>query len=55
MRDNLNVLQTVVAAILVILLMLAISTMKTHREKWQTLLSGLGWTFTPRPDTAAGD
>jgi hypothetical protein len=38
-----------------ILLMLAISTMKTHREKWLGVLSNLGWSFTPRPDSAAGD
>jgi hypothetical protein len=29
--------------------------MKTHREKWQAVLSGLGWSFAPRPDSAAGD
>ena len=34
-KDNLTVPQTVFAAVIVILLMLAISTMKTHREKWQ--------------------
>ena len=36
---------------IVILLMLAISTMKTHREKWQAALSNLGWNFAPRPDS----
>jgi hypothetical protein len=36
-------------------LMLAISTMKTHREKWQEVLANLGWNFNPRPDTSAGD
>jgi hypothetical protein len=54
-KDNLNVAQTVFAAVAVILLMLAISTMKTHREKWQDLLYSLGWSFTPRPDSSAGD
>jgi hypothetical protein len=43
------------AAVVVILLMLAISTMKTHRDKWQDLLSNFGWSFTPSPDTSAGD
>ncbi len=54
-KDSLTVPQTVAAAVFVILLMLAISTMKTHREKWQSLLSGLGWNFSPRADSAAGD
>jgi hypothetical protein len=39
----------------VILLMLAISTMKTHREKWLDVLYSIGWSFTPRPDSSAGD
>jgi hypothetical protein len=41
--------------VIVIFLMLAISTMKTHREKWQVALSNVGWTFAPRPDSSAGD
>ena len=55
LKDSLNVPQTVIAAVIVILLMLAISTMKTHREKWQAVLANLGWNFAPRPDSAAGD
>ena len=55
LRDNLNVPQTVLAAVLVILLMLGISTMKTHRDKWQSALANLGWIDAPRPDSAAGD
>jgi hypothetical protein len=35
--------------------MLAISTMKTHRDKWQSALADLGWIDAPRPDSAAGD
>jgi hypothetical protein len=54
-KDSLTVPQTLLAAVIVILLMLAISTFKTHREKWQSLLSNLGGTFVPRPDSAAGD
>jgi hypothetical protein len=46
-KDNLTVPQTLFAAVIVILLMLAISTMKTHREKWQAALSNLGWSFAP--------
>jgi hypothetical protein len=55
LKDGLTVPQTVVAAVSVILLMLAISTMKTHREKWRSVLSELGWNASPRPDAAAGD
>jgi uncharacterized membrane protein len=55
LKDNLTVPQTVFAAIVVILLMLMLSTMKTHREKWQAALGNLGWGPAPRPDSAAGD
>jgi hypothetical protein len=55
LKDNLSVPETVLAAVLMILLMLAISTMKTHRDKWQTALANLGWSEGPRPDSAAGD
>jgi hypothetical protein len=55
LKDSLTVPQTVVAAFCVILLMLMISTMKTHREKWQTVLANLGWNLSPRPDAASGD
>ena len=55
-KDNLNVAQTVFAAVVVIVLMLALSTMKTHRDKWQAALSNLGLSFNqPRPDSASGD
>ena len=55
LKDSLTVPQTLFAAAAVILLMLGISTMKTHREKWHAVLSNLGWSFAPRPDSAAGD
>ena len=55
LKDGLTVPQTVIAAVSVILLMLAISTMKTHREKWRSVLSGLRWNVSPRADSAAGD
>ncbi|HXK02150.1 MAG TPA: acyltransferase family protein [Verrucomicrobiae bacterium] len=54
-RDNLNIAQTMTAAVFVILLMLAISTMKTHRDKWKEMLAEIGWSFNPAPDSAAGD
>jgi Heparan-alpha-glucosaminide N-acetyltransferase, catalytic len=55
LQESLTVPQTVVAAVVVILLMLAISTMKTHREKWRAVLAEIGWGASPRPDAAAGD
>jgi hypothetical protein len=54
-KDSLTVPQTVLAAVIVILLMLAISTMKTHRERWLGMLANLGWSFTPSQDSSAGD
>jgi hypothetical protein len=54
-RDSLNIPQTVFAAGTVIALMLLVSTLKTHRDKWKELLSGLGWNFNPAADAAAGD
>ena len=54
-KDSLTVPETVIAAILVTLLMLLISTLKTHRDKWRAALEGLGWNFAPRPGSAAGD
>ena len=55
LKDNLNVAQAAVAAVAMILLMLAISTIKTHRDKWRAVLEDLGWSFGPRPDRASGD
>jgi hypothetical protein len=54
-KDSLTIAQTMVAALVVILLMLAISTMKTHRDKWKEFLASLGWNFNPTPDNATGD
>jgi len=54
-RDSLTVPQTALAAVLVIPVMLAISTMKTHRHKWKEFLAELGWNWGPEPDAAAGD
>jgi Heparan-alpha-glucosaminide N-acetyltransferase, catalytic len=54
-KDSLTVPQTVFAAVVVILLMLGISTLKTHRDKWQAVLTNLGWSFAGRPDSSAGD
>jgi uncharacterized membrane protein len=54
-KTNLNVGQTVGAAVLVILLMLAISTAKTHRRRIGTALSDIGWWFGPKPERVPGD
>jgi uncharacterized membrane protein len=54
-KDSLTVGGTMVASVVVILLMLAISTVKTHRDKWKELLAGLGWNFAPEPERASGD
>ncbi len=55
LKGTLNVPQTVVAAVMIILLMLAISTIKTYRHRLQTALADMGWWFTPSTDEATGD
>jgi uncharacterized membrane protein len=54
-KTNLNVGQTVAAAVAVILLMLAISVIKTHRRRLGTLLTDMGWWYGPKPDRVPGD
>jgi len=54
-KDSLTIPQTMVSALLVILFMLLVSTIKTHPHKWKETLAGMGWNFTPAPDSAAGD
>jgi hypothetical protein len=54
-KSNLTVPQTVVAALAVILLMLAISTIKTYRHRIGTWLADMGWSFSPKPDRVPGD
>jgi len=55
LKNDLTVSQTVVAAISVILLMLAISTAKTKRPRLGALMANLGWTFMPKPERVPGD
>jgi uncharacterized membrane protein len=55
LKDRLTVAQTVVTAIIVILLMLALSLMRTNWEKVRATLSNMGWSFGPRTDSVAGD
>ena len=58
-KNNLSVAETLVAAILVIVLMLALSTTKTYRAViWSRMvaaLASLGWTFDPKPQRVPGD
>jgi uncharacterized membrane protein len=55
LKNALNVPQTVVAAICVILLMLAVSTIKTYRNQFRNYLTDMGWWFTPKTGQASGD
>jgi len=53
-KDSLTIPQTMVAAVLVIIVMLLISTMKTHPHRWKEVLASLGWTGRV-PERATGD
>lgn len=55
LKENLNIAQTVLTALAVILLMLAISVAKTRRDRLAALVSGWGWTFAPKPVRVPGD
>ena len=55
LKNALNVPQTVVAAISVILLMLAISVIKSNRDRIRTMLSDMGWSIGPKPGRVPGD
>ncbi len=54
-KDSLTVAQTAVTAVLVILLLLAISTAKTYWVQVRAALVEMGWWFTPSPAPASGD
>ncbi len=55
LKERLNVAQTVAAAVTVILLMLALSLIRTNWEKVKATLNDMGWRFGPKPDPVAGD
>jgi len=55
LKNNLTLAGTLIAAVAVILLMLAISTVKTKRHRLAAAFSGLGWAFGPRPERVPGD
>jgi Heparan-alpha-glucosaminide N-acetyltransferase, catalytic len=54
-KDALTIPQAVLATAIVIPLMLLMSTMQTHRERWKEALAQLGWNFAPKSGAAAGD
>jgi len=59
LKDRLSVLQTVIAAVTVILLMLGLSLIRTNWDRVKAALSDMGWRFAPKPapapETVAGD
>jgi uncharacterized membrane protein len=54
-KNGLTVPETMMIALFVILLMVAISTIKTYRERVATALAEMGWWFTPKPERVPGD
>lgn len=54
LKGNLTEAQTGIAAVLVVLLMLGISTAKTYRHRIASVLADMGWTFGPKTGSRAG-
>jgi uncharacterized membrane protein len=54
-HDSLTIPQAALSAGAVIVVMLLISTMKTHPERWKEFLVSLGWNFNPQVERASGD
>jgi hypothetical protein len=54
-KNGLTVPETMLTALSIILLMVAISTLKTHRERVAMALAEMGWWFTPKPERVPGD
>ena len=55
LKERLNVPQTIVTAVIVILLMLALSLVRTNWEKIKATLADWGWRPGPKPNAVAGD
>ncbi len=53
-KENLNVVETVAAAGIVVLLMLALSWLRTNRDKWGSLVPSLPWDRS-LPERVSGD
>ena len=54
-KNGLTVPETMMTALSIILLMVAISTLKTHRARVAMALAEMGWWFTPKPERVPGD
>jgi hypothetical protein len=54
-KNGLTVPEAMLTALSVILLMVAISTIKTYRDRVATVLSDMGWWFAPKPERVPGD
>ena len=54
-KNNLTLMQTLLAVIAVVLLMLGISVTKTRRRRIAAALANLRWTVGPRPERVPGD
>jgi hypothetical protein len=55
LKNNLNLAQTAVAALGVILLMLAISTLRTNWVRVRAAMAEMGWWYAPTPERVPGD
>jgi hypothetical protein len=54
-KNGLTVPEAMLTALSVILFMVAISTIKTYRERVAMALAEMGWWFTPKPERVPGD
>jgi uncharacterized membrane protein len=54
-KNGLTVPETMMTALVLILLMVAISTLKTYRERVAMALAEMGWWFAPKPERVPGD
>ena len=53
-KENLDVAGTIAAAVIVILLMLALSVLRTNRDRWGSMVALLPW-YRPAPQRVPGD
>jgi uncharacterized membrane protein len=54
-KNRLDNIQTVIAAVVIILMMLALSAAKSYRQKIVNWLESMGWAFWPKASRASGD
>jgi uncharacterized membrane protein len=55
LKNNLTILQTVISAVVIILLMLGLATAKSYRQRIVTWIEGMRWPFLPKTDRVPGD